>query len=372
MNACDYQSQWGSEERNSLLIASTRARGEIAWHQPCETALRELGVTLLVWGERIAEVSMKEIRILSHEGIQLWSISKRYASPVVIWNDLLWYQAEGFFLNAVDKEGKVIHENESFPGALGETKNVQSLYPMKEFFVASVIDLNQKDHDEMTGIDLSSDPEVCIRKNRYGSQTSELVKRFEFTQQTPPLFSPRTLVVSLISGKEIIRTNVSSENDITRLSVPCTELVEWCTVSNDHYCLIGYEADKKVACEITVDGERVWHYLDTSSKDRWVQHPPISGEDGRVYLLTRERLLALSGGRMLWEYVFPLQSERRYACTLSSGTLFATQDATLYHLTADGSVLFSLTLSAPIVGQPTILKSGAIIVATETELVCIV
>jgi outer membrane protein assembly factor BamB len=268
----------------------------------------------------------------------------------------------------VDAKGQVVNDKESFPGALGDTEHVELLYPRKDHFIASDYDLNQRDHDEMTGVNLSSDPELEIRKNVFGYSYSALQKTFERTVDVPPLFDPKTSVVSLVSRGEIIQMDMTEKKQERLIPLPVEELVEWSLLENGNYGLLGYEKGEKVVAEVGQSGDVLWRYSDAAGKDKWLVHPPVSGPGGAVYVLTDQRVVAIKKGAAVWACDFGGTVQAGFACALADGSLLATHNGTLQHLDKNGKALFTLKLDSPIVGPPAVDKSGSVFVATASQL----
>lgn len=363
-----YAARYANAGRNSFLNVATKAKGRVAWRQPCDAGTQPLGVTVLPWGDRVVAVTVTEIHAFGRDGKPLWSLPKRFYSPAVLAEGLLWYQHVSHFLNSVDAEGSVVNKEESFPGALGETEQVELLYPRKDHFISSDYDLNQRDHDEMTGVNMSSDPELEIRKNVFGSAYSDFQKRFERTSEAPPLLDPQTSVVSVISRGEIIQVDMNEKKPELRFPVPLEELVEWSLLENGHYALVGYDKEAKTVAEVGPGGDVLWRYHDTAGKDKWLAHPPISGPGGLVYVLTDQRVVAIKKGATVWAFNFGGTVQAGFACALSDGSVLATHDDTLQHLDGNGKALFTVKLDKPIVSPPAVDQGGSIYVATDAQL----
>jgi hypothetical protein len=363
-----YAARFANAGRNSFLNVSTKAKGHVTWKQACDAGTHPLGVTVFAWGDLVVAVTATEIHAFARDGKPLWSLPKRFCSPAVLAEGVLWYQHPSHFLSSVDEKGQVVNDKESFPGALGDTEHVELLYPRKDHFIASDYDLNQRDHDEMTGVNLSSEPELEIRKNVFGYSYSALQKTFERTVDVPPLFEPKSSVVSLVSRGEIIQMDMTEQKKERRIPLPVEDLVEWSLLENGNYGLLGYEKGEKVVAEVGQSGDVLWRYGDAAGKDKWLAHPPITGPGGAVYVLTDQRVVAIKKGAAVWACDFGGTVQAGFACALADGSLLATHDGTLQHLDKNGKALFSLKLDAPIVSPPAVDKSGSIFVATASQL----
>ena len=126
-----YQSRFANTHRNSLLPLSTQARGEIAWKQIYDGGTYGGDVIIFSWGELVLVVTLTQIHALNQDGRELWTISKWYSSPVVIAEGQLWYQHPSGFLSSLDREGKITHDTDSFPGVYGEADHTELLFPRK-------------------------------------------------------------------------------------------------------------------------------------------------------------------------------------------------------------------------------------------------
>ena len=363
-----YAARFSNAGRNSFFNVSTKAKGRVAWKVPLAVGAHPFGATVFPWGDLVVAVTVTEIHAFGREGKPLWSLPIRFCSPAVRAEGLLWYQHPSHFLNSVDAKGSVVNDKESFPGALGDTEHVELLYPRKEGFVASAYDMNQRDHDEVTGINLSSDPEIEIRKNVFGYAYSALQKTFERTVEVPPLFDPNTSVASVVSRGDIIQMDMTEQKKERRFPCPVEELVEWSLLDSGNYCLLGYEKGEKVAVQVAEGGEVLWRYRDTAGKDKWLVHPPVAGPGGAVVALTDHGVVAIKKGSAAWTHPFGGTVQAGFACALSDGSVLATHDDTLQHLDGNGKALFTLKLDKPIVGPPAVDQGGSIYVATDAEL----
>ena len=179
--------------------------------------------------------------------------------------------------------------------------------------------------------------------------------------------------------------------------MPLETLTEWSVDPGEVYTFVGYDTTSagrvKVLLAMSADGHELWRWTDAEDAEEWaIRQPPIRGAGGRVYVLTRGRLLAIEAGKLRWHYdalseglkhgthvdagAFEIKDGRlmatgslRHGAVLSDGSLLVTGNRTLHHIGADGRKLFAVSVDADILSPPVVDPDGHIYVATATHLV---
>jgi hypothetical protein len=287
----------------------------------------------------------------------------------VLAGGLAYYETPSFFLSAVNQGGEAVLDKYPFPSASGEVR-VQLLWPREKDFVAALFWPGEREVADGSPPGTEPAPaQVTVLKAAYGKTRAAWRTSHEGTPRLSPLFLPDQNRLALALD-EVVRIDVDGQKGLPGFKLPVAEAVDWSVDRNETYCMIGYEAGKKVLVACSSKGEELWRWsAGDKSADAWVAgQPPVQAGDGRVYALAEKHLYAFRDGKLTGKFGTRDTTYHR-ATALSDGTILVTAGNVLYHLGTDGQVRVSVELDKRILSSPVVDGQGHVYVATETHLV---
>jgi outer membrane protein assembly factor BamB len=380
--------------RDSALPASTTARGVVAWS-------RELGPaaspgwpsTVMLWGERPVVVSFAEVAVFDTAGSKSWSHAKQGGTPVAVEGQRLFLKGRHRFIDALDRDGRVVLEQASFPGAMSPDVQVQLFWPRAHDFLAVLFEPSPQEVAEGDSPDTPRRPaRNTLVKNRYETSYGDWMPTVEGNSALRPLLLPAQERMTIFVG-QAIRYDMADEKEIARFAVPLDQLVDWSVDADEVYCVTGYLAGRPALLMLSADGRELWRWVGEPGSDNWAPlQPPIRLAGGRVVALTGSRVLAFDkSGRLAWQYDARGESLQhgakasagsfevkegvllgtgalRHGSGLADGSVLVTSGKVLVHLGADGRKLFSVSLDEEILSSPAVDDHGHIYVTTASHL----
>jgi outer membrane protein assembly factor BamB len=389
--------RFASPRRDSALSGTTAAVGKLTWSQNLsKVSSLDWPPTVLIWGDRPVVATAADLEVFDPKGERLGSYHKRAGTPAAVGQGRLYHQTPGFFLDALDATGGKALAESPFPGGSGRDVAVDLFWPRDEDFIAVVSQPGDSELAEGESPDKPAKPPlVTVRKNKYELTYGLWHIKYKGVSRLAPLLVPERGTLALMMD-DLIRVDIGEDQELSRFKVPLQTLVEWSADTDEVYCFTGYQGPdaggKKTLLAMSAAGHELWRWTDEEEHDPWaVLQPPIRGPGGRVIVLTQGRVLAFEAGKLRWQYdvlsaslkhgahvdsgSFELKDGRliakgglRHGAVLADGSVLATINKTLYHLSADGQKLFAVSVDEEILGPPVVDAAGHLYVATATHL----
>jgi len=388
-----YPVRFASPKRDSALPVATSAEGKVSWSCDLDKwASPDWPPTVLIWGDREVVATYSDMILIDRQGKQLWTRPNQGGSPIAIAQDCLYFKGTDLFLEALNTSDRPVITEGPFPAAMSNKVTVRLSWPREHDFIAV---LYRPPEDSVA----DGDPpgthlrgaETTVLRNRYETTYGDWLATYPGSPVLPPLLLPERNVLTLfIDGA--LRVDVEQEEDLSHFKVPLEQPLEWSVDAGEIYSVIGYQGGRKTLLAVSGSGQELWRWTDTQDNDAWVGlQPPIHGPEGRIYVLTEGRVLAIDRGKLLWQFdarsdslrhgahlsegSFQIQDGRllavgalRHGSALSDGSLLVTINKTLYHLSAEGREIFSVTVDGDILSPPVADDRGNIYIATASRL----
>lgn len=124
----------------------------------------------------------------------------------------------------------------------------------------------------------------------------------------------------------------------------------------------------RLAC-LDLSGQLKWDYAqDVPGR---IPHPPASAPGGRVYLMIDSVLHYFVGGKLVWEFSFPLPETGIWFSVLADHTILAGVSHLLMQISEDGKALFNKPIDTPITCRPIIDEKGRVYIAGPGGIFCL-
>jgi hypothetical protein len=161
--------------------------------------------------------------------------------------------------------------------------------------------------------------------------------------------------------------DANSEAQVRTLEMP-----ELMTFSLDHEgsLLVVQKSGEglRLAC-LDLSGQLKWDYAqDVPGR---IPHPPASAPGGRVYLMIDSVLHYFVGGKLVWEFSFPLPETGIWFSVLADHTILAGVSHLLMQISEDGKALFNKPIDTPITCRPIMDEKGRVYIAGPGGIFCL-
>jgi len=366
-----YTKYFGDSRHSGYISGSTAAAGELAWIRPIDEVGGQAEARLVLSsGEIVIIDGMNEIFAFSPDGRRLWRRRKYYGTQVALQDGMLYYTTAGKKdrMEAVDLNNSLRLENFLIPD-VGSRSYIVLFEPTEKGLIAQVQYASQPDmgtasfvvfHSPIRGFDY----DWCRGFQRSQSPLVPLVS-----------FEHRRLVTTIPWEAIVLDIDaaVPMPEPAARFPLPFKKGTAWVSCGADGSLYWVGHNDQGLHLMVTdFGGNQIWSWSSADSSavpPLWPIAPPILSTE-RAHILTREYLLALSKGTILWRFA-SAQSALRACTALADGTLLLTSGGTLYHLNEAGEILFDIKLDEPPVSAPVIDKNGRIYLAGPETLYAI-
>jgi len=386
-----YAARFAGPRRDSAIVGETRAEGVVEWSRdiglPAGSAPRDV----LSWQGGIAVVGGGRVVQYSTNGERLWDRPASQGAPVVAANGLLYLVSRNTELEAVDATNIARLKEAPIPGQASRKFQLELLWPRQDDFVTTSYMADPTYDSE----DLSRPqpkPLTVGRRTVYGEAIGAWGVSHDGHQRLPPLLLPGP-GLWVIALDQVVVVNLSTEEERPHFKLSLSELTEWSADSSGTLYVTGYAGGNKALLAVTTAGREMWRWIDKDEPDRWAaSQPPMLGLQGRAFLLTEGRVLAIDAGKLTWSYDARSESLRhgalaaegsfevkdgrllstaklRYGTSLSDGSILVVGSKTLRRIDASGRKVFALTLATDIVTPPVVDADGNVYVATASQLI---
>ena len=392
-----YPIQHADSGRSGAIKGLTQATGRLAWSVevgPVSTA--HWPAEVLIWQGLPLVITYEGLTLFNPEGKRQWTRAKQGGTPVTVAADgHLYLKNNALFLDSVDVQNQPVLKSAPFPAAMDGLVEVLGFWPRATDFVAVTLDPppteNRLGPPGASGAKAEG-PRLTVVRNRYPTPYGDFLKRFDAKSSLVPLLVPGKAVVAMAIAGEVVRVDVDRKTELPRFKLPIPDPVEWSVDASEVYTVAGYDHGHKAVAAVSALGETLWRWADPAESDKWAPlQPPIRFGSERVYALTEGRILAFDSGRIAWAH--DLRSEAlkhgatvsdgsfeikdgqllakgaiRHGSALADGSLLVTSGKSLFHLSAKGNKIFSVTLDAVILNSPVVDGQGNIYLTTATRL----
>lgn len=124
----------------------------------------------------------------------------------------------------------------------------------------------------------------------------------------------------------------------------------------------------RLAC-LDLSGQLNWDYAqDVPGR---IPHPPASAPGGRVYLMIDSVLHYFVGGKLVWEFSFPLPETGIWFSVLADHTILAGVSHLLMQISEGGKALFNKPIDTPITCRPIMDEKGRVYIAGPGGIFCL-
>ncbi len=391
-----YATRFASPRQDSFARVETRARGGVSFSKALGFTSEAARVDLVLLGRQVVVADGERLVAFSPEGEQVWTRAKRLNSPVSVAGGRLYLETEGMALEAVDAAGKVVLDDAPLPGVISGETFLVMLWPREKDFIAAV-ELPNPAYDEEDEDAKIESPDVTAIRATYGKRGGDWSGEYEGIVTLPPLFVPEKNRW-LVGQAQIVSVDLTDKKTAAtpaRFRLPMDKVESWSAGADGTLVVIGLDAkERKDVVAADLEGKERWHWVDRKANDVWVAgQPPIQAPKSRVLLLTTQRVLALEGGKLVWDFDLVEEAKRlgaridkegvlvdkddrpvvldrpSYGTALADGSLLLAASRTLRLLDAGGKVVFAVRLESDILSPPVVDEAGLIYVATATQLV---
>jgi outer membrane protein assembly factor BamB len=390
-----YPTAFSSPRQDSHMPSVARGSGQLLWSR--ELGMKRSGgrLDLLLFGSSVVVSQAASFALFSADGGKIWEQDKQPGSPVVIANGLGYFTTAGLMLNAVDAAGEWRMRGTSLPAVLTKEHVLMLLWPRKDDYITAV-DMPDPRYDLSDDAAAVYDPHINVARSTYGHRTSDWVNEFYGIVSLPPLFVPETSHWLVAQSKtEVTRVDLStldSGDTPARSRIPLDKAQAWSADTAGGLVVAGTSGGAKALVKLDVRGAETWRWTDPQEQDAWATtQPPIRGNDGRVFVLTDGRVLAIDLGKLAWQFDAGSDALRHgaseddgsfivkdgrllstfrlaHGTALGDGSILVVGNRTLFLVEADGRKRFQRQLPSVIVSPPVVDAEGNIYVATATQL----
>lgn len=380
-----------SPRRDGYLSAFHSGTAALRWSAAIPATTADQPPAVLTWGTLSAVATPSAISVFDEAGKAVWRCHKWNASPAAIGSGGLYFESPTKYLNAVTPANGPVLTNAPLPGIINDEFRLVLLWPRESDFISAIY---WQGHEEVAQEKSSPvDAEISGRRTKYGERIGEWGGGYPGRMLLAPLFVPATNTL-LLPHQKVVSVNVDTEEEATPFEIPLEILVEWSASADGHLAVTGYTKERNASLLfLNPDGEIAVRWDSPDKTEQWSRwQPPIHTAVGRTYAVTAGRLLAFSGGKLLWSFDARSHSLRhganvddgsfsvtaegrllstlqlRHASALADGNILLTGGRKLWKINAEGQSVLEVTLPEAALSPPVVNAAGRILVATGTQL----
>lgn len=381
-----YISPFADYQRTSFINTTTSAKGKITWSfETGVTATKHWTTNVALWGGDPLILTLDNLILLDLNGKKLWSSAKKLRTAMGIYQGRLYTQSKSGFLQIHNLDGTLQAKDLPFPGGLGEKSQTGILVPREKDFVSVVFDSDQHDHAE-DGEQVYSKPHATIIQNRYEITYGDWSQEEACTWgHSTPLFDSKRDILSLWTDTHFIRGKMTGSNTITKFNPQIPGAIDWSMDDSEQYYVIASESNLMQFASFDASGKIKWQWKqeiktdkksevksgDTAalrSEEKWLPHPPAIGANGRLYVLTNQKIRAFDQKDLVWSYSLKSSStEMSFVTVLSDNSILVANEKDLVFLDETGKKIWNMTFDEEILSSPVVDENGNIFIATVTK-----
>lgn len=393
MIASSYPTAYAGPARASYEAVVSHARGKPVWAREHSLDFHGKETGLLLLGGDVIVNAGRAFALFDAKGGQRWRKAKREGSPLAIRNDRVYLEGPGLFLQAVDAGGTVVIDQAPFPPLTNREFAVTTLWPREKDFLAITYLAHPKYNEEDLG-DRNLDPKTYAQISAYGDPVGAWGASYSGKQSLPPLFVPGPGLLFL-SQNQITAVHVETGRQIS-FALPVERPQGWSADANGNLSVTGYQAGRKTIVFLAPGGEETGRWQEplhgsasgafasetgTERDDDFAfPQPPVQAPGGRVWALTRGRVLAFHDGKPAWTYALAREPGRdggprpeidkpAFATALADGSLLFTAGNGLRKLNAEGKLEFLYRAPEAIIAPPVVGADGSIHLLTAGQII---
>lgn len=386
-----YPVRFANPRRDGVTTAAITAQGTLGPASPLSLSAPAKRPDLLCWqgGLVVVEAGAGEMAFFGTDGKQRWRRPVMTGARVAGAGDRLYFQSQGQFLEAVDRENKALLTEAPLPGLASREFALTLFWPRDADFVA-VSYQAEPTYDTEDRSQKPPQPQTAARLAGFGDRVSAWGEDYEGEQTLPPLYVPETqrLILGTTQG---LGVDLKTQTEAARFALPAIRPVAWSASAAGTLHLLGTDPKgRKVLLALKPDGAEAWRFTDTTETDPWAAgSPPVGGPGARVYALTPGRVLAIEAGAPVWQYEarpdlmgaeppakegevpppVPAALGLRFGTSLADGSLLVVGAKTLIYLDATGKRRFAVTLDEEILAPPVPGPEGQVFLVTADHLI---
>jgi outer membrane protein assembly factor BamB len=363
-----YTRLYADSRHSGSIKAVSDASGVRVWAKPiAEQPETEIGVRLLLCsGSHVFVDGVKSLLAFDRDGRRLWERPKRYASPVAVDEDRVYFMSPDYIdrLQAVSFDNQLILDDMPILGMIRNASPVM-FEPFADGLIMQIWD---------PGIVEEASDNFIVYKMLFEGSGFEWCQKF-FGQQSRvmPLVSWEAKRVVTSLQEEALIFDVDTDNNepepLARFPFPLADATMWVSCGEDGVLYwSGYGENGLEVAATDFEGNQLWRWSAQTAGPGLGRPivPPIIAPEA-IYILTPAYLFALKVGEPLWNHFSPA-SIFKQATALEDGTVLISAAKGLYRIAPDGSLVFELELEDPLVTAPVIDDQGRIYAASEEKL----
>jgi hypothetical protein len=352
-----YAVRYSTPSRSCFTDTTSQATGGVSWVAPISDDIDRSQLYLVLLNKVVVCVTPSSLLAYDSTGKVSWTQDRLPNSPVCVANESLYYENAACGLSAVNELGEVVLADSPLPIVADDSTDLSLLWARADDSIAVV---------EREGFEPHVDPSTTWKRTLFNERLSESGETYERRSRLAPLLSSDEASL-FYSFPEVLGIEVDTGIETACFDFPFSSVVEWSISSSNRILVLGYDGHRKALAALTTGGEGLWRFTDVADSDKWLVHPPICSRNNRVYALTESRILAIEGGRSLWEHDFG-SSSPEHSLSLADGSVLVTTGAELHLLDVDGRRRFVANLDSQIMAPPVVDEVGAISVLTDHAL----
>jgi outer membrane protein assembly factor BamB len=348
----------GSPRRDCALKVPVKGLSKVIWTAPLNMERADFFPKVLIWEGNPVACALSAFCVYTKDGKELFRRDKHPGSPVAIATDLAYHENRGTYLEAVDLHNKLVLERGSFAVAPNGEFNVTLFWPRENDYIGCSF---SPYYEEVV-------PSVIVRRGSYTERLGIWGEDFKGPSQLWPLAVPEMGLLLVSINNTVICMNIEGPEEVGRFQVSLQKMNDWSSDPKGGLCILGECSDNKVLVGMSSAGKELWR-LDIKGDDQWVLwQPPIQAGDGRVYVLTDHRVLAIQNGALLWQYGSK-DGEVHGGSSVPDGSVLVASGQVLMHLGTDGKVLERVAVGEEVLSAPVVDLEGFVYVMTKSQII---
>ena len=361
-----YPMEYANYQLNSYVPVMSGATGKLLWSRNFSEANENFLLiprAVLIKGDHIGVLSTDNLLIYRPDGAYQHMIPLGSGTPVVFGRSAIAYLVPAYLLNYEKYSGKLILEEGEFP-ALREWADVMLFQPDDDEFIAAV---------QFTG-----GPRPAVLPKEYDIYRKKIEKSFvrwkyggEGTIDSAMITNDNRKIVIIQKSKvslfDIVNITLESGFDLAFDEIETASLD-----LQNNLVFIGRGAKNKglhpYLSKCALSGKILWEYQVHNPQ---THQPPVSGNDGRIYLVDRDHLECIDK-TLKWK--LDLKNKDNALMTVTSNNaVILLQGNQLSVVDGDGKVKFSLQITdeeESFDAPPAVDSNGRIYIASDKKLYC--